>query len=153
MFNSVVDADHDLGNAYIYVTESAAGNLVLYAAAERLGTGDSSIEFEFNQGKFVLGHGGYGEGRPWEVVGEREPGDLLLRLSFGFGELGSVEAWAWGGEEWLAVTSAFGEGCVTATSSSAPSAMPTRSTAGRGRTTTPTPTRRRSAPAGSSRSE
>jgi hypothetical protein len=111
VYNSVVDADHDIGNAYVYSTESTIGNLVLYAGAERLGSGDSHLELEFNQDHFRLGHGGYGRGEPWEVDGERVTDDVLVVVSFTGGALGTIEVSRWDGAAWAALDSFSGEGC------------------------------------------
>lgn len=93
--NATVSADHDIGNAYIYSTHDAASNLVLFAGAERLGSGDSYLEFEFNQVHVRLGHGGFGRGEPWRIVGDQAVNDLLVRLNFTGGQLGSLEAYRW----------------------------------------------------------
>jgi hypothetical protein len=109
--NGVVAADHDLGNAYVYTTVDAGGSLVFYAATERLGAGDSFVEFELNQQRFRLGRGGYGVGRPWEVLGNRLPGDLRLHLQFAGGALSRVDALAWNGGDWALFSSVAGQGC------------------------------------------
>jgi hypothetical protein len=114
--NGVVAADHDIGNAYVYSTWDGAGNSVLYAGAERLGSGDSTLEFEFSQGHKRLGHGGFGVGAPWEVVGGRQVGDVLANLSFSGGALGSVVLSVWNGEVWAAIDGLAGEGCNAAES-------------------------------------
>lgn len=111
IYNSTVTADHDLGNAYVYFTLDSVGNVVLYAAAERLGGGDSSLEFEFNQEHFRLGRGGYGVGVPWEVLGDRSTDDVLVKLTFAGGMLATAEASAWDGQGWIAVSTVAGEGC------------------------------------------
>ncbi|MDH3404384.1 MAG: hypothetical protein OEP45_12255 [Acidobacteriota bacterium] len=109
--NGVVEADHDIGNAYVYSTLDGAGNAVVYAAAERLGSGDSTLEFEFNQGHMRLGHGGFGVGAPWEIVGGKTLGDLRAALSFAGGALSSVALSVWDGAAWIGVDSLAGEGC------------------------------------------
>jgi hypothetical protein len=114
VYNAVAQADHDIGNAYIYSTVDASGNTVLFGGAERLGGGDSHLEIEFNQGHFRLGHGGYGRGEPWEVVGERATDDLLVVLNFTAGALGAVEVSSWDGATWVALDSFSAEGCNAA---------------------------------------
>ena len=109
--NSVVQPDHDLGNAYVYSTVDSSGNLVLFAAAERLGAGNSTIEFEFNQDTFRLGHGGFGQNAPWEVLGSRVDGDILVTLTFSGGSLGAVSASAWAGSSWMPLSNIVGESC------------------------------------------
>lgn len=114
IYNGTAAGDHDLGNSYAYTTTDGLGNVVLYAAAERLGGGDSSLEFEFNHDHFTLGRGGYGKGEPWEVVGSRVVGDVLVKLSFSAGALGLVEASNWDGTGWVLLESFTGEGCNAA---------------------------------------
>jgi hypothetical protein len=111
VFNSVVDADHDLGNAYVYETVDSTGNLVLFAAAERLGDGDSTLELEFNQDLFRLGRGGFGVGAPWKVNGARVSGDILVTMAFFDGALGDVAASVWTGSSWMPLANIVGEGC------------------------------------------
>lgn len=111
VYNATVPADHDIGNAYVYSTLDAAGNLVLYAGAERLGDGDSHLEFEFDQGHMRLGRGGYGVGAPWEIDGERRVGDLLAKVHFAGGALASASLAVWDGEAWSVFSSLSGEGC------------------------------------------
>ena len=114
IYNGVVAADHDLGNAYVYWTTDSAGNGVVFAAAERLGGGDSRLEIELNQDLFRLGHGGYGSGVPWEVLGQRIAGDVLVELELSSGALGAVSVSAWDGGRWVALSGISGEGCDAA---------------------------------------
>jgi len=114
VFNSVVEADHDLGNAYVYSTTDSSGNLVLYAAVERLGDGDSTIELEFNQDLFRLGRGGFGVDAPWSVNGSRISGDVLVTMAFSGGALGDVSANVWTGSSWMPLVNRVGEGCDAA---------------------------------------
>ena len=109
--NGVADADHDIGNAYVYTTFADTGNLIVYAGAERLGGGDSYLELEFNQEKFRLGHGGYGQGVPWEIVGARSVGDVLVRVSFAGGAVASMTVDSWTDTGWQPLTDVVGEGC------------------------------------------
>jgi hypothetical protein len=114
IYNAVAAADHDLGNAYVYWTTDAAGNAVFFAAAERLGGGDSRLEIELNQDVFRLGHGGYGKDLPWEVLGSRIAGDVLIQLELAAGALGAVSVSAWDGGRWVALSALPGEGCDAA---------------------------------------
>jgi hypothetical protein len=109
--NGVADADHDIGNAYVYTTFDGDGNLIAYAGAERLGGGDSYLEFEFNQQHFRLGHGGYGRGVPWEIVGERLIGDVVVRVSFTNGVVASMAVNTWTDAGWHPLSEVAGEGC------------------------------------------
>lgn len=109
--NGVVHPDHDLGNAYVYSTFDSTGNLVLFAAAERLGSGDSTLELEFNQDHFRLGHGGFGHNVPWQVLGSRAPGDILVKLTFTGGMLSEVDASVWDGDGWMLLSYVTGESC------------------------------------------
>ena len=112
--NGTVTGDHDIGNAYVYSTADSTGNLVLFLGFERLGSGDSHLEFEFNQEHYRLGHGGYSRGEPWEVLGSRTAGDLLVRLDFAGGALGSVALSSWDGDAWAPLEVVAGEGCNVA---------------------------------------
>jgi hypothetical protein len=114
--NGVVQADHDLGKAYVYTTFDSAENLVLFAAAERLGAGDSNLQFEFNQDKFRLGHGVPSEPPLWQVVGSRVEGDILVEIEFSGGALGSISTSVWTGSSWMLLSNFFGEGCDAAES-------------------------------------
>lgn len=109
--NGVAATSDDLGFSYFYSTLDSAGNLVLYAAAERLGAGDSTLELEFDQDHFRLGHGGYGSAIPWRIDGTRHQGDVLVKLVFAGGALESVEASAWDGRGWNLLSSAIGTSC------------------------------------------
>lgn len=114
--NGVAAADHDLGNAYVYLTRDSSGQTVIFAAAERLGGGASHLDIELNQDHFRLGHGGYGTGVPWTVDGQRAVGDLRVRADFGISGLGNVTVSAWDGAGWQALGSTAGEGCNAAES-------------------------------------
>lgn len=108
--NGVVSAARDLGNAYFYGTRDAAGNNVVFLALERLSDADGTVEFEIGQGTVRLGHGGYGHGVPWKVLGARADGDFLLRLGFAGGEV-EAEVGIWSAEGWHAIAATSGEGC------------------------------------------
>jgi hypothetical protein len=104
--NGVARAADDLGNIYAY----AAGD-ALFFGVERLSGDASSLEIEINQTIARLGHGGFGKGVPWEVIGVRSEGDLLLRLEFSGGTLTSVEVLAWSADAWRPLSATAGEGC------------------------------------------
>jgi len=104
--NGVARAADDLGNVYAY----AAGD-ALFFGVERLSGDASSLEIEINQTIARLGHGGFGKGVPWEVIGARSEGDLLLRLEFSGGTLTSVEVLAWSADAWRPLSATAGEGC------------------------------------------
>ncbi|KAB2968691.1 MAG: hypothetical protein F9K18_02420 [Thermoanaerobaculia bacterium] len=112
--NGVVQADHDIGDAYLYSTRDRDGNVVLYLAMERLGGGGSSVEFELNQGLFRIGSGGFGIDAPWEVLGARVEGDFRVSVTFAGGLLVAASASAWDGFAWLPLSSLVGEGCDAA---------------------------------------
>ncbi|CAG1008541.1 hypothetical protein ANAEL_03684 [Anaerolineales bacterium] len=86
--NGTVQPVNDLGNAYVYRTADAAGNLVLFAGVECLGMaeGTSYIDFEFSQDKIQVW-----SGIPWQIHGQKTAGDLTVRLNFVNGALQSVE--------------------------------------------------------------
>jgi hypothetical protein len=114
--NGTVAAANDIGNAYVYSTRDAAGHTVLYLGAERLSDGDSYLEFELNQAVVHLGHGGYGHGAPWKVLGTRAANDVLVRLDFASGALASVTVSRRSNGEWQALAAVSGQGCDEAES-------------------------------------
>jgi hypothetical protein len=95
--NAVVAADQDIGHAYAALIPDKDGSLVLYGAAERLGDGDGNMTFEFNQKSAGLGDGGFGKGLPWDMIGDRTQGDILLRLNFAGGQIASADVSRWEG--------------------------------------------------------
>jgi hypothetical protein len=114
VYRGTAAASHDIGNAYVYSTFDSAGDLVVYAGAERLGSGDSFLEIELNQGHIRLGHG-----PPWRVVGERAVGDVLARLTFQGGGISSLVIQTWtevepGQYAYETIESVVGESCNTA---------------------------------------
>ena len=111
IYNGTVASDHDIGNAYTYLTTDSLGNVVVYAGVERLGGGDSQLEIELNQDHFRLGHGGFGVGAPWEVLGTRIAGDVRVTLVFAAGALASVALEEWDGNGWLSIDTLTGESC------------------------------------------
>ena len=95
LYNGAVRREHDLGNAYVLAAIGADNHLRLYAGVERLVTDAVTyIEIEFNQNPVRLGGGS-----PWPVIGERQEGDLLVRMVFANRALQSVglEQWQQGG--------------------------------------------------------
>lgn len=111
IYNATVAADHDLGNAYAFLTTDSLGNVVVFVGAERLGGGQSHLEFELNQDAFQLGHGGFARGEPWEVLGVRVAGDVRIRVDFIGGQLATVSVESWDGGTWSPKESFSGEGC------------------------------------------
>jgi hypothetical protein len=109
--NGTVAAVDDIGNSYVYEALDPAGNVILYGAVERLADGDTTIEFEFNQGLRRLGHGGYGKGIPWKIEGQPQDNDVTVTLRFAAGQLAAIEASKRVGEAWQQIASVFGEGC------------------------------------------
>lgn len=109
--NAVVQAEHDLGNAFVYSTSDGSRNRILFAASERLGGGDSSLVFEFNQGVFRIGQGGFSLSGPWQIVGTLDAGDVRLEVTFAGGAVSGAIASVWDGEAWLPVSAVEGEGC------------------------------------------
>lgn len=103
-------ADQDLGFAYFYRTHDGQGRGVLYAGFERLGDGFGTLELEFNQAHFDLGHGGFGVDAPWSIEGTRTPGDLEVTIDFG-PLASSATLSTWDGQGWTAVAALAGEGC------------------------------------------
>jgi hypothetical protein len=109
--NGRVAAADDIGNAYVYSTLDAAGHTVLYLGAERLSGADSSLEFELNQTVVRLGHGGFGQGKPWKILGTRAANDALVHLDFASGGVASVSFYRWSDGQWQLAASLVGEGC------------------------------------------
>jgi len=109
--NGAVQAVNDLGNAYVYRTTDAQGNLVLFAGVERLDIlADTYVEFEFNQAPTRLGYG-----RPWSLQKMKTTGDLLVRLNLKAGGISSVELEKWtsnGYDSVKTLAPAITEGCV-----------------------------------------
>ena len=114
--NGVASAAADIGNAYFYGTRDAQGNHVVFLGLERLSASDGTVEFEIGQGTVGLGHGGYGVGAPWQVVGERTAGDVVLSLTFAAGQLAGAEVRIYSEGAWHAIAGLSGEGCDEAES-------------------------------------
>lgn len=93
--NGMVQAINDLGNAYVYRTTDADGNIVLFAGVERLGVSESSsyIDIEFTQGKIQVW-----SGIPWKIQGQRINGDLIIRVNMVAGAVDNVEFKYYAGE-------------------------------------------------------
>ena len=116
----LVGGVRDLGNAYVYTANNSAGELMLYAGLERLSTEAVSIELEFNQGYFRLGHGWPGV-TGWEIVGAQKPKDLRITVDIATGGiLSSVRIDSWEDPEndgifgWVRKETLDQEGCNTA---------------------------------------
>lgn len=114
--NGTAASVHDIGNAYVYSTVDETGHTVLFLGAERFSDGDSYLEFELNQALVRLGHGGFGSGKPWQVLGARAANDVLVRLDFALGTLASVTVYRQSGGEWQVLAAVAGEGCDEAES-------------------------------------
>ncbi|MDH3458588.1 MAG: hypothetical protein OER90_17240 [Gemmatimonadota bacterium] len=101
--NDTVTAAHDLGNAYVLARRDGEGQLVLHAGVELLdpsyGIENSYLELEFNQQSVQA----IGVSRP--LRGERNAGDLLVRLHVLAGGLGSVEFLRWDGRAFSTIES------------------------------------------------
>jgi len=111
VYAATVAPENDLGNAFVYTTQDSQANTVLYAGVQRLGSGNSNLEIEFNQDHFRLGHGGFGKNVPFQVLGNRQDGDVLVKLAFVDGLLGGTEAKVWTSGTWVPLSSVSGEGC------------------------------------------
>ena len=109
--NGKAAAAHDIGHAYAYGTRDSAGRSVLYLGVERLSGRDSFVEIELNQARVRLGHGGYGLGKPWKVLGARTANDVLVRLDFAAGTLASVSFHRWSEGKWRLAATLAGEAC------------------------------------------
>lgn len=88
VINAAVEPQHDLGNTYLFHTVDNSGNLVVYAAVERLGIpgGESFIEFTLSQAPYLVR-----QGSPWQIHGESTPGDLTVKMIFIDGALTAVD--------------------------------------------------------------
>ena len=92
VYNGAVRGVHDLGNLFVLKSRALDGSLQAYAGVERMIFRDATfVEFEFNQGPVTIG-----PGAPWTLNGQRTPGDLLVRMNFDRGRLGTVEVSRWG---------------------------------------------------------
>lgn len=111
LYNGAVRAEHDLGNGYVLATIGKDNHLRIYAGVERLITDAGTfVEFEFNQNRVRLS-----SGSPWPIVGERQQGDLLVRMIFSGRVLQSVqvEQWDQGGFRFLDTGRGIsGEACM-----------------------------------------
>jgi len=106
--NSAVASAHDVGNGYVWVTTDAAGNQLLYAGVERLGSAlDTYVEFEFNQAVVHVR-----SGAPWPIYGESTVDDLLVRVNFTAGQISSTEFMRWDGADYQLIATAGPNGCA-----------------------------------------
>lgn len=91
VYNGVVAAEHDLGNAYVYTTRDSGGDLVVYVGVERLEVAaETFLELELNQDRVRVT-----SGAPWPIRGERLAGDLLVRVDVVQGVVAAVAARRW----------------------------------------------------------
>lgn len=89
VYNGTIDAAHDLGNLYVYGEASAKGTMY-FAGVERLaGSGNSYVEFEFNQATISV------FSVDSAIQGERMDGDALVRTNLSGGKISSVEFYRW----------------------------------------------------------
>ena len=100
----------DLGNAYTCAVFTDAGELVIYAAGERLAPeGASHIDFQFYQQDIGLDQAPpcdaeQADDPPCEFTGEKQIGDFVVSLDFQQGgKLGSVSVRVWNGTEYVFV--------------------------------------------------
>lgn len=121
-----INGNDDLGNTYVYLTNNTAGERVLYAGIERMSNEPATIELEFNQGHFRLGHG-WPATNGWEVLGEKTDKDLKLVVDIAAGgSLTSVQIKGWedpeadGVFEWVPKLTLNGEGCNLADPNATP---------------------------------
>lgn len=92
VYNGAVRGAHDLGNLFVLKSRDLDGSLQAYAGVERMIFRDATfVEFEFNQEPVT-----FGQGAPWTLNGQRTPGDLVVRMNFDRGRLGTVEVRSWG---------------------------------------------------------
>ncbi|MDH3592623.1 MAG: hypothetical protein OER88_12130 [Planctomycetota bacterium] len=122
----LVGGQTDLGNAYVYVANNAAGERVLYAGLERMSTEAVTVEMEFNQGLFRLGHGWPGV-TGWEIVGAQTAKDMRLTIDIAAGgTLGAVGVDSWEDPEsdgtftWTRKLTLGAEGCNAADAQAVP---------------------------------
>jgi hypothetical protein len=93
VINGPVKTAHDLGNGYVLASRDASGNLLLYAAAERINSeANTFVEIEFNQGKV-----GLIPGNPWPIYGKRTVNDIKVSFNYIAGNLTSVSIGTWNG--------------------------------------------------------
>ncbi len=91
VYNGVVGAAHDIGNAYLLAEKGPDGELLLFAGVERIAAfTDTYVEIEFNQDLVSLSYGA-----PWPIHGSHTAGDLRIRLIFTAGLLGAVDFERW----------------------------------------------------------
>lgn len=93
VINGPVKTAHDLGNGYVLASRDASGNLLLYAAVERINTKSNTfVEMEFNQGNV-----GLVPGNPWPINGAKTVNDVKVSFSYSAGNLTSVGIGTWNG--------------------------------------------------------
>jgi hypothetical protein len=91
--NGVVPGPDDLGNGYLLARTDSLGNLIYHVAVERLtSVTDTWVEFELNRGIVRVR-----SGAPWPIQGERNPGDLVVRVTYRGGVFARAELSIWDG--------------------------------------------------------
>ncbi len=104
VYNGVVGAAHDAGDAYLLVERGPGGDLLLYAGIARIASdADTYLESEFNQDNVRVRHG-----TPWPIHVARRDGDLRVRFNFVAGLLSVVDFERWTGESFALITSGGG---------------------------------------------
>jgi uncharacterized repeat protein (TIGR01451 family) len=116
---------NDLTNFYTYATLNDSNELIIYTGLERrVASGDSHIDFEFNQSLIGLDRlppcendqtGGADDGPPCEFTGEKHIDDILVVMDFEKGgDLGLLEIRRWDGIEYVLQEATGGESCNAA---------------------------------------
>jgi hypothetical protein len=108
--NGTVPGPHDLGNGYLLARTDGAGNLIYHIGVERLtSVADTWVEFELNRGIVRVR-----SGAPWPIEGERQLGDLVVRVTYRSGALSRAELFVWDGYglRALAAAASSGSGCT-----------------------------------------
>jgi hypothetical protein len=108
--NGVVPGTDDLGNGYLLARTDSVGNLIYHVGVERLSSvADTWVEFELNRGVVRVR-----SGAPWPIEGERQVGDLVVRVTYKAGALIRAESFVWDGYGFRAAAAAApgGSGCT-----------------------------------------
>lgn len=110
VINGPVKTAHDLGNGYVLASRDTSGNLLLYAAAERINSKSNTfVEIEFNQGDV-----GLIPGNPWPIYGARTVNDIKVFFNYSAGNLTSVSIGTWNGSSFVSESYAVSSqpGCL-----------------------------------------
>jgi len=109
IFRGPVSPQHDLGNAYLFVSGGQ-----YFAAVERLSSVQPSfIDFELNQSPVLLT-----QSQPWFVTGKRTDGDVRVRLSLAQEIVKEAEVFVWSDDQWQFISPIHGvnaAGCGSVT--------------------------------------